>query len=177
MLVDDLISCEAIRFGDFTLTSGKKSSYYIDVKKACSRPDILAKIIDCFVDKGVDCSKVAGVELGAVPLIVGYSLRTGKPFLIIRKKAKEHGTGRRMEGEVDHLEEEILLLEDVVTSGGSVLSAIDVIEEAGGKVTAVMAVVDREEGGTERIEQRAEFISLVRASELLGRDGWMEKGR
>ncbi|MBN1389566.1 MAG: orotate phosphoribosyltransferase [Candidatus Thermoplasmatota archaeon] len=166
LLVDQLLECGALRFGDFTLTSGRKSRYYVDIKRASSRPEVLKEITRGFIEYGVDCDKVAGMELGAVALIVSYSLRTGKQFIIIRKGGREHGTKRKIEGEVLP-GERILLLEDVVTSGGSVLEAIDRIEEAGGKVTSVLSVVDREEGGTEKVKERASFRSLVTAGELL----------
>lgn len=160
------MDCGALRFGDFTLTSGKKSKYYVDIKKACSIPEILKNIISGFKEKGIECDKIAGMELGAVALIVAYSLETGLPFLIIRKGGREHGTKRKIEGEIQP-GENILLLEDVVTSGGSVIQAIDIIEEAGGKVVAVLSVVDREEGGTDKIQERARFLPLVRARKLL----------
>jgi orotate phosphoribosyltransferase len=106
------------------------------------------------------------MELGAVALIVAYSLESGIPFVIIRKGGREHGTKRKIEGEIDP-GEKVLLLEDVVTSGGSVIQAIDRIEEIGGEVVAVLSVVDREEGGTEKVKERANFLPLVRARELL----------
>jgi orotate phosphoribosyltransferase len=166
LLLDDLVECGALRFGDFTLTSGKKSRYYVDIKKASSRPAILKEIINGFGSMDVDCDRVAGVELGAVPLIVAYSLEKRVPFIIIRKEGREHGTKRKMEGEIEK-GDRILLLEDVVTSGGSVIQAIDRIEEAGGKVESVLTVVDREEGGTDRVAERAPFKALVRAKDLL----------
>jgi orotate phosphoribosyltransferase len=160
------MECGALRFGDFTLTSGKKSKYYVDIKKASSRPDILKRIVKGFMDIGIQCDKVAGMELGAVALIVAYSLETDKPFLIIRKGGRVHGTKKRIEGEI-RTGEKVLLLEDVVTSGGSVIQAVDAIEEAGGEVVGILTVVDREEGGTEKVRQRGDFHPLVRAKDLL----------
>lgn len=166
LLLDDLVECKALRFGDFTLTSGKKSRYYIDIKKASAFPSILRKITDGFKSFGVECDKVAGVELGAVPLIVSYSLETGIPFVIVRKPGREHGTKRGVEGEIDK-GDRILLLEDVVTSGGSVIQAIDRLEEEGGNVVSVITVVDREEGGTDRISEMVPFNALLKAGDLL----------
>lgn len=166
MLIDDLVSCGAVRFGDFTLTSGKKSRYYVDIKKASVNPSVLKEITRLFRDIGVDCDSVAGVELGAVPLIVSYSLQKDVPFVIIRKGDRTHGTKRKYEGEIVK-GSRVLLLEDVVTSGGSVIKAIDIIEEAGGSVEAVITVVDREEGGTDLIRSRTDFHSLVKARDLL----------
>jgi len=166
LLIDDLMECSALRFGDFTLTSGRRSTYYVDIKKASARPDMLRKITDGFTAFGITADRTAGVELGAVPLITAYSLKNDIPFIIIRKGGRNHGTGKRIEGEISD-GERILLLEDVVTSGGSVLEAMDLIEEAGGKIAAVLTVVDREEGGTDQIAARAPFHSLIRARELL----------
>lgn len=165
-MLDDLVECGALRFGDFTLTSGKKSKYYVDIKKASSRPDILKRITEGFMEMDAPCDKVAGVELGAVPLIVSYALQKEVPFIIIRKGGREHGTKRKFEGNIEK-GDRVLLLEDVVTSGGSVIQAIDTIEEAGGEVVSILTVVDREDGGTDKVSQRGTFKALVRAKELL----------
>jgi orotate phosphoribosyltransferase len=166
MLIDDLIECGALRFGDFTLTSGAKSRYYVDIKKASSDPRILSRITNAFIGMGIEAEKVAGVELGAVPLIVAYSLQSGIPFVIIRKGDREHGTKKKIEGEVRQ-GEKVLLLEDVVTSGGSVINAVDELERIGAKVVHIISVVDREEGGTDKVSARAPFDALVRAKDLL----------
>jgi orotate phosphoribosyltransferase len=99
-------------------------------------------------------------------LIVSYSLNKDVPFIIIRKGGREHGTKRKFEGIIEK-GDRILLLEDVVTSGGSVLQAIDTIEEAGGEVVSILTVVDREEGGTDKVSKRGTFKALVRAKDLL----------
>jgi orotate phosphoribosyltransferase len=166
MIVEDLVSCGAVKFGDFTLTSGKKSRYYVDIKKASSNPLILRRITEAFGNQKIECDKVAGVELGAVPLIVAYSLMFGIPFVIIRKADRDHGMKNRIEGTINK-NDRVLLLEDVVTSGGSVIKALDLMEGEGCKVQAVLSVVDREEGGTEALGSRTDFRPLVRARELL----------
>ena len=168
MLIDDLVSCGAVKFGDFTLTSGKKSRYYVDIKKASSNPLILRRITEAFGGHSIDCDKVAGVELGAVPLIVAYSLMYGIPFVIIRKADRDHGMKNRIEGTIEK-NDRILLLEDVVTSGGSVIKALDLLEAEGCKVQAVLSVVDREEGGTDILKGRTDFRPLVRARDLLAK--------
>lgn len=170
MIMDDLIGCGALRFGDFTLTSGAKSKYYVDIKRASSDPAILARITEGFIGLGIEADKVAGVELGAVPLIVAYSLKKGIPFIIIRKGDREHGTKKRIEGEVVP-GEKVLLLEDVVTSGGSVIKAVDELESVGARVIRIVSVVDREEGGTDKVGARAPFTALVKAKDLLEEAG------
>ena len=159
-----------MKFGDFTLTSGKKSKYYIDVKKASAQPAVLRKIVEGFSDFQVEFDKVAGVELGAVPLIVAFSLQTEKPFVIIRKPGRDHGTRKRIEGDLNK-GDRVLVLEDVVTSGGSVMEALDLLDEEGVEIVAVLAVVDREEGGTEKVESRTRFEALVRAGDLIEESG------
>lgn len=168
MLIDDLVSCGALRFGDFTLTSGKKSRYYVDIKKASCQPDILERIIEGFVDEGLECDKVAGMELGAVPLITAYSLRKKVPFIIVRKAGRAHGTKKRIEGSLSK-GEKVLILEDVVTSGGSVIEAAGLLDEAGADIVGIITVVDREEGGTEKVSAVSRFSALVTAGELLSR--------
>jgi orotate phosphoribosyltransferase len=170
MLIDDLVSCGALKFGDFTLTSGKKSSYYIDIKKASCHPDILDRIIDGFTEKDTGCDKVAGMELGAVPLITAYSLRKRVPFIIVRKGGRAHGTKKRIEGEIKE-GDRVLLLEDVVTSGGSVIEAANLLKEAGADIVGIITVVDRQEGGTDKVSSLADFSALVSADELLSRSG------
>ncbi len=170
MILEDLIGCGALRFGDFTLTSGTKSRYYVDIKRASSDPAILTRITEGFIGFGIEADKVAGVELGAVPLIVAYSLKKGIPFIIIRKGDREHGTKKRIEGEIVP-GERVLLLEDVVTSGGSVIKAVDELESAGARVIRILSVVDREEGGTDKVEAKAPFTALVKAKTLLEEAG------
>ncbi|MEA3560071.1 MAG: orotate phosphoribosyltransferase [Candidatus Thermoplasmatota archaeon] len=166
MLIKDLVACGALRFGDFTLTSGMKSRYYVDIKKASCIPEILEKITDNFAKKGFECDKVAGMELGAVSLITAYSLRENVPFVIIRKGGREHGTKKRIEGDIKK-GERILILEDVITSGGSVIEAARLINEAGGNIVGILTVVDREEGGTDKVSSIAHFHALVTARDLL----------
>ena len=98
-LKQKLVDCGAVKFGDFTLTSGKKSSYYVDLKLASTDPSILKEIAVEFaklLPENIDF--IAGMELGAVPLAAALSLETGIPYSMIRKSSREHGTGTRIEG-------------------------------------------------------------------------------
>ena len=159
----------AVLFGRFLLTSGKESNYYINVKKLMTNPKALKLIAELIAGevkkRGIEFDRVAGPELGAVPIATALSLETAKPLVIVRKRPKGHGTGNQIEGEVKP-GENVLLVEDVTTSGGSVLRATDVIEREGGKVVAVVAVVDREEGAEERVGKHYTFIPIIRVSEL-----------
>ncbi|ASJ07613.1 orotate phosphoribosyltransferase [Thermococcus pacificus] len=173
-LIDAFFSEGAILFGRFVLTSGRESDYYINVKKLSTNPRALRLIARLMAEEaekaGVEFDRVAGPELGAVPIATALALETGNPLVIVRKKPKGHGTGSQIEGEINP-GEKILLVEDVTTTGGSVLRAAEVIEKLGGKIAAISVVVDREEGAEEKIGERYPFLPLVRVSELFERRG------
>lgn len=166
-----LIDCGALAYGDFTLASGKKSPYYIDIKKASTQPYVLEAVADEMARlvhmEGTKFDRIAGVVLGSIPLAVGLSLRTKVPFIMIRKEKKDHGTGKLIEGTL--LEgERVLMVEDVITSAGSVAEAIGTVRAAGGKVSMTLCVVDRQEGGADRLNSLGvQLRSLVTAEELL----------
>ncbi len=160
-----------IKFGDFTLASGKKSKYYIDIKKASTNPGILKqtaiKISETIKLRSIAADYIGGVELGGVPIAVAVSLETGLPLIIIRKGTKEYGTKGKIVGEPER-GRSILLVEDVTTTGGSVLKAIKTLRDEGLLVHHVIAVVDREEGASKALKSMdVELIPLVRISELL----------
>jgi orotate phosphoribosyltransferase len=169
---DSLVRCGAILYGDFTLSSGKKSKYYIDIKKAITDPKILEEVADEMAHiierDNIEADRIAGVVLGSVPLAVALSLRTGIPFVMIRKEPKDHGTGKLIEGSLE-TGMKVLVVEDVVTSAGSAVFAIDVLRKAGAKVDHVLSVVDREEGGRDKlVSMSTELHALVTASDVLG---------
>ncbi|AKB11867.1 orotate phosphoribosyltransferase [Methanosarcina thermophila] len=168
-LIAALKACGAVRYGDFTLASGKKSKYYIDIKRASTDPKTLKLIAQQAASriKQMDVDIVAGVELGGVPLATAVSLETELPLLIVRKAVKDYGTKSRFVGDIKP-KNRLVILEDVTTSGGSVRDAIDVIRETGASVKYVISVVDREEGAKENLnEAGTELIPLVSASDLL----------
>jgi orotate phosphoribosyltransferase len=168
-LIAALKACGAVRYGDFTLASGKKSKYYIDIKKASTDPKTLKLIARqaAFRIKQMDVNIIAGVELGGVPLATAVSMETELPLLIVRKAVKDYGTKSRFVGDIKP-EDRLVMLEDVTTSGGSVRDAIEVVRETGANVKYVISVVDREEGAKEKLKEAGtELISLVSASDLL----------
>jgi len=170
-LIEAFFREKAILFGHFVLTSGKESNYYINVKKLITKPEVLKLIAELMKEKaeeiGVNFDRVAGPELGAVPIATALSLETGKPLVIVRKKPKGHGTGSQIEGDVKP-GDRVLLVEDVTTTGGSVLRSAKVLEKEGAKVSAIIVVVDREEGAEENLKDYL-FLPLLRVSELLER--------
>ncbi|HVQ00378.1 MAG TPA: orotate phosphoribosyltransferase [Candidatus Thermoplasmatota archaeon] len=165
--IQQLKTCGAIKFGRFVLTSGAISDYYIDIKKASTDPIILKSIAKLMSDYVNGYEMLAGMELGAVPLVVALSLETGIPYVIIRKEKREHGTGKQIEGgEVSG--KSVLVVEDVTTSGGSVVKTIQILRENNAEVDRVLAVVDRENGAREILQKlEVEFIPLVSVSEIL----------
>lgn len=166
-LVDALISCGAVRFGEFTLASGAKSDYYVDIKRASTDPKVLKLIGEGFAKRVGAAQRIAGMELGAVPLAAAASLASGVPFLMVRKKPKGYGTNSQIEG-VFEAGMEVVVVEDVTTSGGSSADAVKVLRAAGLVVTKVVTVVDREAGAAKAFaELGVAFEALTTATELL----------
>lgn len=166
-LVESLKECGAIQFGRFVLTSGAISDYYIDIKKASTKPKTLQMIAKEMKKHTKNCDIIAGMELGAVPLAVALSLETNLPYVIIRKEKREHGTGKQIEGESVE-GKKVLIVEDVTTSGGSVLKTIDIIRDNHGEIDKVITVVDREGDARQKImEKHVEFIPLLTVKDIL----------
>ena len=165
-LIPMLIGCGAIQYGTFTLASGKESSYYVDMKKAITEIPILRKVAEMMAPYIGPSDKIGCVELGAVPIAVALSLHTERPYIIIRKEQKEHGTQKAFEGDV-MTGESVIFVEDVTTTGGSLVRAIDLIRDSGGVIEKALVIVDREEGAAENLGNiGVELIPLVRASEI-----------
>lgn len=166
MLRDMMKSAGVVQHGDFVLSSGKKSNYYVNVKKAYTDPEILREIAK-EISKHVGEEKIAGMALGAVPIVVAVSLETGNPFIIIRKDKKEHGTQEKVEGDVQN-GDKYVIVEDVATTGASALRVAELLREKHAEVGRVITVVDRDEGARELLEQNGlEMRALFTAKELV----------
>jgi orotate phosphoribosyltransferase len=157
--------------GDFVLRSGRRSRYYLDKYRFETRPDLLRplgeQIAAAVAEHAPESVRIAGPELGAVALAAAASLSGGLPFLIVRKEAKAYGTGNRLEGPFE-AGEEVCLVEDVVTSGGAAVGAVEALREAGLVCRTAVCVVDREEGGADALARHAVRLRpLFGASELL----------
>ncbi|MDO8841878.1 MAG: orotate phosphoribosyltransferase [Methanocalculus sp.] len=160
-----LIQYHAIEFGDFTLASGQKSSYYVDIKHAMTNPVLLAAI-GRVVSERFEFDLIAGVAVGGVPLAVAVSLASGKPYAIIRATEKDHGKAARVIGDVAG--RRVLLIEDVTTSGGSALYGVEELRRAGGVIDRVVTVVDREQGAASFLAGHGiELFPLAWVSNLL----------
>jgi orotate phosphoribosyltransferase len=157
--------------GDFVLRSGRRSRYYLDKYRFETRPELLEalgdRIAHAVAEAEPSCSLLAGPELGAVALVAAASLTSRLPFVIVRKEAKDYGTAKRLEG-VFEPGERVCLVEDVVTSGGAALAAVQALREAGLECGNAVCVVDREEGGVDELARHAVRLRpLFRASEIL----------
>jgi len=157
--------------GDFVLRSGRRSSYYLDKYRFETRPDLLAVLGDyiaaAVAEHEPEAVRIASPELGAVVVAAAASLSSGLPFVIVRNKAKEYGTANRIEGAFEP-GERVCLVEDVVTSGGAALQALEALREARLECRIAVCVVDREEGGADALARRgARLVPLFRAGELL----------
>jgi orotate phosphoribosyltransferase len=166
-LLDLLKASGALRFGEFTLASGKTSPYYVDIKRAITRPEILRAIARGIAKYAHRADRIAGVELGAIPIAAAVALETGKPYVMVRKERKEHGTSKDFEGGLV-AGDRLLFVEDVVTTGGTLVKAVERMRAAGADVSEVVAVVDREEGGKEALASIGVTLrALVTSTELM----------
>jgi orotate phosphoribosyltransferase len=149
----------ALLEGDFTLRSGKKSRFYFDKYLFETQPDILEAMGREIANRlPAGTARIAGPELGAVALAAAASLASKLPFFIVRNAKKDYGTSKTIEGKIaagDH----VVLVEDIVTTGGQVIEAIKNITEAGGIVTKVIVALDRLEGGKENILLAAPHVA------------------
>lgn len=144
--------------GTFTLRSGRTSSYYLDKYKFSTKPEILRQLGPLFADCIAQVSKehaqvvrLAGAELGGIPLVTVASMQTGLPSIFVRNAKKDYGTAKQVEGEVNE-GDVVVFVEDVATTGGQALEAVDVLRSLGAKVPAIISVIDRQEGARENIE-------------------------
>lgn len=156
--------------GSFTLRSGRTSSWYIDKYRFLTQPDFLRELGQLFARHiPEDTTLLAGPELGGVPLVTTASMATGLPCLFVRNQKKDYGTARRFEGSISK-GDRVAMLEDVATTGGQVLEAARDIEEVGAAITAIIAVIDRQQGARENIEQAGYAFKSLFTVEDLGID-------
>ena len=165
LLKQMLKDMKVVQTGDFILASGKRSNYFVNIKRASTDPKVLREIGRAMAPH-VGINKIAGMALGAVPLAVAVALETDRPFVMVRKEPKDHGTKDLIEGEVlpgDHF----IIVEDVATTGGSTLRVVSALREKGANVSKVVVVVDREEGATAMLKEHGiELVSIFKAKDL-----------
>jgi len=172
----DILRRKSLRTGDFTLSSGKKSSYYLDCRTTTLDPRgallIARLILDNLKKQNIQADAIGGLTIGADPIATAVALVSGLegrpiPAFIVRKETKSHGTQKFIEGYDGKPGARVIVVDDVCTTGDSILKAAERAEQAGYEVVAALCVVDREEGGTELIAKKYPFYSLLTAKELL----------
>jgi orotate phosphoribosyltransferase len=174
----DIIRARSFGRGEITLASGRKSDFYFNLKPTMCDPEGAALLAELTFDalKEDKLDYVGGLEMGAVPLagaLAQLSWLKSRPIaaFFVRKKPKEHGAQLAVEGlaKGETLQgKRVVIVEDVTTTGGSAIKALDAVREAGGEVVLVYTMVDREEGATETFAQAGvTFRALYRASEFL----------
>jgi orotate phosphoribosyltransferase len=163
----ELVRAKALEFGEFTLASGKKASYYLDCRKITldsAGANLIAEgILDLLGDQLPDA--VGGMAIGADPItaaVITVAGQRGVPLrgFIVRKEAKAHGKGRDVEGPVQ-AGDRVVIVEDVVTTGGSSLRAIEKVQAAGLRVQGVIAIIDRLEGGFEAFAREGHHLRTL----------------
>src|SRR5438876_4278528 len=133
----------ALLRGEFTLRSGRKSNFYLDKYRFETQPDVLAALGKMFAERvGRNVDRIAGAELGAVPLAAVTSIACGKPCVFIRNQKKDYGTAKQVEGELK-AGETVMIVEDILTTGGQVIEAAQSSKDAGAKIDRIVAVIDR----------------------------------
>ncbi len=172
----DILARRSARRGNFTLASGKQSSFYIDARLTTMSPEGLSRIgpiaLAMIRERGWDPDSVGGLTLGADPVSYAISYASAadaRPIraFTVRKEAKVHGTGKLIEGPFEATDR-VVVIEDVITTGGSALKAVEALRREGAGILGVLAVVDREEGGREAIEAAGVHVaSIARVSEIL----------
>ncbi|MDK2384209.1 MAG: orotate phosphoribosyltransferase [Candidatus Korarchaeota archaeon] len=139
-----------LKFGDFLLTSGRRSTIYVDLRPLPSFPEEFRAISEDLAGR-MGKGGICGVAVGGLPLATAVALLTSKPLIYIRKERKEHGTMSKMEGVVS--EREYVVIDDVATTGGSLRRAVEAVREAGAEVSEAWVVVDRLQGARESLKE------------------------
>ncbi len=168
-LLRNLILHNCLQFGSFTLKSGQISPYYLDLRKIISSPYLLSDIADAYISilNGISFNRIAAIPLAALPIASIVSIKMSIPFIYPRLIIKEHGTGNSIEGDFSP-EDEIVLLDDVISTASSKLEAISILKKEGINITDLVVLVDRESGGSEEMELHGVHChSYAKISELL----------
>ncbi|MFI4917092.1 MAG: orotate phosphoribosyltransferase [Phycisphaerales bacterium JB060] len=145
--------------GSFTLRSGRQSSYYLDKYRFSTRPELLGPVAELLADRAAELlephrgvpHRLAGAELGGIPLVTACALRLGLPAIFVRNSKKEYGTAKQIEGELK-AGDVVVLFEDVATSGGQAVEAVEMLREMGATIAGVVTTIDRQEGAREAVE-------------------------
>ncbi len=153
-LIQLLKDNHVVKYGKFTLSSGKESDYYVDMKRAITDPEILLKVAEIISEKisELEIDRIAGPALGAIPIVTAVSIVSKNPMLMIRKTKKDYGTSELIEGDLNE-GDSVIVLEDVTTTGNSLINAVKAVSENGGLVKKAYVIVDRNEGAIENLKK------------------------
>ncbi|MCX2818794.1 MAG: orotate phosphoribosyltransferase [Methanobacteriota archaeon] len=168
-VADALRDADAVLRGEFELSSGRTSDYYVDKYVFETQPDALRVVGSAIAEKvtETDADRIGAVALGGVPLAAVASAESGVPYVIARKEEKGYGTANAVEGELEE-GDRVVVVEDIVTTGASAVEAVEKLRDAGATVDEVIVVVDRQEGGRERVEEAGlRMHALTTAEELV----------
>ena len=160
----------AVKFGEFVLSSGKKSNVYVDLRKLPSYPEAFREIVWAMAERAgkIDFDLLCGVAVGGLPLATAVAYEMGKPLIYVRKERKEHGTKKIIEGDFKP-GAKVLVVDDVATTGGSILRAVNALRSAGLVVEHALVVVDRLEGAEGALRRAGVMLlSLVTLKDLIG---------
>lgn len=168
-LLADLQKIQVLKTGEFKLKSGLISPVYIDLRHLSCHPHILQKVSEALYQKikNLKFDYLCGVPYAATPVATCISIMHNIPAVLRRKEPKAHGTGRVIEGDYQP-NQSCVIIEDVITQGTSIMETIHDIEAAGLKITAIAAIVDREQGGTDKLKaQGYHTLSLLTLQEII----------
>jgi orotate phosphoribosyltransferase len=175
----EVLKEKSLKFGHFILASGRSSKYYIDGKLTCFDPVGAVTVADAILDaiRDMDVDAVGGMDMGATPIVAAVacqSLHAGRPLptFVVRKDVKSHGTKKVIEGPIPPAPCRVVIVDDVVTTGESILKAIDATLERGCEVVLAISVLDRNAGATEALARRGiPYLPLVTLEDLGVDDG------
>lgn len=167
-IIDQLYEIGAIKFGNFRLKSGIQSPFYLDLRLIISHPDLLTEIADELwkIASHLDHDRICGVPYTALPIATCLSLKHSIPMLLKRKEAKAYGTKQLIEGNFDE-NDKCLIIEDLITSGASIIETIEPLQDAGLEIENILIIVDREQGGRIAVEKQGFHVhSLFTITEI-----------
>ncbi|PYV15510.1 MAG: orotate phosphoribosyltransferase [Acidobacteria bacterium] len=172
----EILCQKSVRWGRVKLSSGQESDFYFDCKRTTLDPEgsvLTAKtILDLLDEKKISADAIGGLTLGADPIVASVaavSFYAGKPLqaFIIRKERKTHGMQKQIEGPMLERGSKVVIVDEVCTTGKSTMEAVEIAEREGLEVTAVVSLVDREEGGSEQLRGKYRYLSVFTGKELL----------
>lgn len=175
----NLLKTKSLVRGEFTLASGKKSDYYLDCRLTTLDPEGARLtgycVLELLDEMGIKPDAIGGLSMGADPLVTATGVvsaieKRPLPGFLVRKKAKEHGRQKQIEGMENLRGKKVLIVDDVCTTGGSTQEAIGAAEREGCEVIGVISLVDREEGGSEMLGAKYNYRSIFTARELLAEE-------